>query len=138
MPPSKPAAKTRRRRSARVKLTIPLVLRGTYADGKTFEVEGQTDVVSKHGARVRVAPLPAPLRAGTRLTVTVKAARHSAGAQICWINPKDPCDYGIELDSGDNSFWGLYFPPKDIDETPEEVAASGSRKLMVAASSQPA
>ncbi|MGI9103559.1 MAG: PilZ domain-containing protein [Terriglobales bacterium] len=136
MPPSKPQPKTRRRRSARVKLTIPVVLRGTLADGQSFEVDGQTEVVSKHGARVRIAPLPSPLRPGTRLTVTVKAARHFAGARVCWINPRDACDYGIELDAGDNSFWGVYFPPKDIDETAEEVAAAGGRKVMATVPSQ--
>ncbi len=95
-----------KRRSARVKLTIPI----TIAASDDFVFGSETVSVSKHGAKIRAGQFAGRLFYGEELSICVRgASRESKPARIVWLDKTDAGHCGIELkEPGD--VWGLYFP----------------------------
>ena len=105
-------AEQKKRRSARVLLSVPVLVKGTLADGKTFEEEARTLVVNAHGA---LLALNSPLRAGQALTLTHKLTRQSLECRTVYVgNPQGgKAQVGIEFLKAAAGFWQIDFPPED-------------------------
>ncbi|MGB9335869.1 MAG: hypothetical protein WCB14_12730 [Candidatus Acidiferrales bacterium] len=105
-------AEQKKRRSARVLLSVPVMVKGTLADGKTFEEEARTLVVNAHGA---LLALNSPLRAGQALTLTHRLTRQSLECRTVYVgNPQGgKAQVGIEFLKAAAGFWQVDFPPED-------------------------
>jgi|SRR5580700_11926876 hypothetical protein len=105
-------AEQKKRRSARVLLSVPVIVKGTLADGKTFEEEARTLVVNAHGA---LLSLNSPLRAGQALVLTHKLTRGDIECRVVYVgNPQaGKAQVGIEFVKSAAGFWQIDFPPED-------------------------
>ena len=105
-------AEQKKRRSARVLLSVPVMVKGTLADGKAFEEEARTLVVNAHGA---LLALNSNLRAGQALTLTHKLTRNSLECRTVYVgNPQGgKAQVGIEFTKAAPGFWQIDFPPED-------------------------
>jgi len=122
-PGAPPEAANDRRRTQRVNIAMPVLVRGE-SGGKKFEEETTTVSVNAHGCMVRLA---------------VKVTRSQA---LSLVNPKTaeelPCtvtflgqrdgnkvQVGVQFDEASPLFWRIAFPPEDWD--PSERKRSGAR-----------
>ncbi len=129
--PSKPSEAepfgTRRRRSSRLALSIPINLKGRDADGNSFEEKTRTLVVNKHGARLTTVH---KLALGAEIMIENPAVRSSGNARIVWVgdkqSPRDPYEVGADLLEPQN-LWGIEFPPEDWREG--APTGAGGRRL---------
>jgi PilZ domain len=111
-----------KRRSQRVQLTIPVIVRGNQGSAK-FQEEATTVAVSANGGLIRLA------------------AQVSRGQQIALVNPKTaeelPCtviflgqkesgktEIGVEFVEASPLFWRIAFPPADWDPTERKLPTS--------------
>lgn len=128
-----------RRRSDRLTMTFPLVIRGEDEKGVPFECEAQTINVNRHGARIRIAR---PLRSGQRVRVFNKLSRKeavfrvagpltpltNAGGEFGFTGPISLDPLGETESEGaaqGASLWGIRFPPvpPDAEESPKALLA---------------
>ena len=111
------------RRTQRVHIAIPILVRGTSGTQK-FEEAGRTTTVNAHGCLISL---------GTRI---------SRGQQVSLIHPKTaeelPCkvvyisdrvqdraDVGLEFMEPSPLFWRIAFPPEDWGTSSERKRTSG-------------
>lgn len=125
-----------KRRTERVLLRIPVEVRGTTGEGKTFLEKTHTLVINQHGALI---PVKSGLIPGMLIRITnlqnklecafrvVEKAKKSLGEGPEW---------GVECLEPDLNFWGIFFPQKVLRPVaPESVdvllecAACASREL---------
>jgi len=107
-----------RRRSARVLLSVPVIVKGTLPDGNKFEEEARTLVVNAHGA---LLSLGIALPGGQQLTLVHKLTRKSIECKTVYIGKPQAgkAQVGIEFLKPTPMFWQIDFPPEDwvIPET---------------------
>jgi hypothetical protein len=97
-----------RRRSARVLLSVPVLIKGTLADGNKFEEEARTLVVNAHGA---LLSLSIPLPNGQKFKLT----RKSLECKTVFVGKPQAgkAQVGIEFLEATPMFWQIDFPPED-------------------------
>jgi len=115
-----------KRRSQRVKLSIPLRIHGTDSAGRPYECEARTVDLNRHGARVRI---PRLLVVGETINVLNVGNRREALFRVAgpvspltkeggvfgvlgpvWQDPAKRQAYGIECLDTTLNFWGITFP----------------------------
>jgi hypothetical protein len=115
-----------KRRSQKVKLSIPLRIHGTDGAGRPYECEARTVDLNRHGARIRISRL---LAAGETIRVRNVSNRREADFRVAGpVSPltkeggvfgvlgpvsEDPAkrrSYGIECLDTSMNFWGITFP----------------------------
>ncbi len=132
-----------RRRSDRVKLTIPLRVRG-LADGQAFDCEARAVDLNRHGARIQISRA---LPAGQVLRVVNLANHREANFRVA--GPVSPLtkqggvfgmlgpvssrtaegrEYGVECLDTKRNFWGITFPPLAAGEPLDSRALVECRK----------
>ncbi len=97
------------RRSDRVYVRIPILIRGIDNDGTTFSEKGVITALSKHGAAVE---LPRTLQIGIGVTIDT-AQSHRFEATVIWIGSvmsKTAGQFGVDC-SGLADALGFHFPP---------------------------
>jgi len=101
-----------RRRSLRVLLTVPIVLRGKGPDGKNFEEETKTLVVNAHGALILMTK---PVKQGQILTMTHSTTKEKLGCRVAYVGPTQggKTQVGLEFTEVSPGFWQISFPPED-------------------------
>jgi len=101
-----------RRRSTRVLLCVPVIIRGTLPDGNKFEENASTQVVSAHGALLSVG-IALPL--GMQLTLMHKLTRKSVECKAAFRGKPeaDKVQVGIEFLKPSPMFWQIDFPAED-------------------------
>jgi hypothetical protein len=107
------------RRSDRVALVVPIVVRGVDAQGTPFEDKTQTLVISRFGALVL---LPRMLTPGQQLAIQcIGTGRETPALVVDQMESKQDQGflYGVELLSPDLNIWEIHFPPA----TESEMAA---------------
>jgi hypothetical protein len=99
-----------RRRSARVLLSVPVVVRGVLPDGNKFEDDARTLVVGAHGA---LLALSIPITNGQPLTLTHKPTRNSLECRTVYIGRPQAgkAEVAIEFLKPSPMFWQIDFPP---------------------------
>jgi hypothetical protein len=99
-----------RRRSARVVLRIPILVRPANGSAEAEWEAVQTVLVSLHGAMIRTHQ---PLREGASLDIRMRDQERSARARVVWQAP-EPTEQGYELGFeilDPPGFWEFDFPP---------------------------
>ena len=97
-----------RRSSARLPLSIPIILSGVDESGKSFVEKTVTVVINRRGAKV-LAKQPLPM--GAKLELTIPQLNRSSPATVVWLGAKKgkEQEVGLTLNRTDD-FWGVDFP----------------------------
>ena len=116
------AESTERRRSHRVYISMPVLVRGKHA-GQTFEEETQTISVSAHGGLLRVA---AKLLRGQTVSIVNAKTAEELPCTVTSLGQKEngKTEVGVEFTEPSPLFWRIAFPPEDWD--PSERKRPGS------------
>lgn len=93
------------RRSAR----IPLRVRVVVHINNDPQIDAETVLISRYGAKVRIGPSHRPLARGDSVRICKRGSYNWCVAHIAWTDRITNNYYGLELESEDN-FWGVYFP----------------------------
>jgi PilZ domain len=111
-----------RRRSHRVNIAMPVLIRGKKG-GQPFEEEAQTISVSAHGCMVRVAT---PLARNQEIAIVNTKTAEELPSSVTFIGQKDngKTEVGVEFAEPSPLFWRIAFPPEDWD--PSERKRSGT------------
>ncbi len=102
----------KQRQGSRVVMRVPVEVRGTAADGTSFDESTHTGVVGVLGAMIWTSRI---LQVGTEVEVTNRFSQQTAKFRVAWV--KDQPDGGL-WETGVESllplddFWGVRFPPK--------------------------
>ena len=136
-PPTEEGSKSKNagaRRSKRVSLAMPVVLRGLDNSGVEFEESTRTVVISKHGAKIRTVQA---LDLGAVISIENRSMGLAANATVVSVGPRqfpgEPVEIGVQLGQAGN-VWGIIFPPDDWETGPALAATGGDE----AAAAQPA
>ena len=110
--PSSPHHPSPRRRSQRVLMQVAVRVRGSDAQGKSFEEETSTLAINAHGALV---PLQARLISGGRVFLQHKQTLEEQECQVAFLGPvrSGKAEIGLEFSSPRPTFWRVAFPPED-------------------------
>jgi PilZ domain len=111
-----------RRRSHRVNIAMPVLIRGKKGT-QPFEEEAQTISVSAHGCMVRVAT---PLARNQEIAIVNTKTAEELPSTVTYIGQKDNAktEVGVEFAEPSPLFWRIAFPPEDWD--PSERKRSGT------------
>lgn len=107
------------RQSERVSLALPIEISGKDFFGDPFQCEGSTEVISQHGARIRLARKLAP---GQGITIRCAESEKKATARVvAGVNGKSNGHangkskdyvYGVMIEDPHLHPWGINFPPR--------------------------
>jgi hypothetical protein len=113
------------RRSKRVNLAMPVVLRGVDNSGVEFEESTRTVVISKHGAKIRTVQ---SLDLGAVISIENRSMGLAANATVVSVGPRqfpgEPVEIGVQLNQAGN-VWGIIFPPDDWEAGPALAVEGG-------------
>ena len=112
---------TDRRRSVRVNIAMPVVVRGKKGTQK-FEEEAQTVAVSAHGCMLR---LTNQVSRGQEISLVNKKTAEELPCTVTFWGQRDggKTEVGVEFAEPSPLFWRIAFPPEDLD--PSERKRSG-------------
>jgi hypothetical protein len=115
------AAESERRRSHRVNIAMPVLVRGKKGT-QSFEEDAQTVSVSAHGCMVRVANMVAR---GQEIAIVNKKTAEELPCTVTFLGQRDggKTEIGVEFAEPSPLFWRIAFPPEDWD--PAERKRSG-------------
>jgi hypothetical protein len=101
-----------RRRSERLTLNVPLVIRGEVADRQKFQEERFTLVVNAHGA---LLPLGTRVSVGQKLLLLNPTNWHECQAKVVYVESTSDglARVGIELNRPVPELWQVSSPPAD-------------------------
>jgi len=110
--PSTTVSPGTRRRSQRVLLQVPVLVRGTNAEGREFEEGTETLSISAHGALVK---LQAKLVSGAKVIVKHEGTQEEQETKVIFMGTTrgGKTEVGLEFASPRPSFWRVAFPPED-------------------------
>ena len=115
------------RRSTRIYLSLPIVIRGKDAQQKAFREDTRTLIVNRHGARLITSQ---QLVVGAEILVENPALRSMVKANVVWVSARQDTtgrrEAGIQLAESRN-IWGIEFPSDDWS-TDVNVADSPASK----------
>jgi hypothetical protein len=100
-----------RRRSTRVLLVMPVDVAWTSKDGLQVQEHAETEVVSQHGAMLRMGTR---LPVGVQLELRRPASGMSGKARVVGVGNPSPdgmARIAVELAVPSDAFWGISFPP---------------------------
>ncbi|HTR46594.1 MAG TPA: PilZ domain-containing protein [Verrucomicrobiae bacterium] len=113
-----------RRRSQRVNIAMPVLVRGKRA-GQPFEEEASTISVNAHGCMIRMAtPVT---RAQEVALVNVKTAEELP-CKVTFLGQKEggKTEVGVEFSEPSPLFWRIAFPPEDWDPSERKRPGAGA------------
>jgi hypothetical protein len=99
-----------RRRSKRPLIRIPIEVRGTDVNGRSFSETTHTVTVNRNGARIS---LKNSLMAGARITITNLQRGESCAFRVVERTSTtygNQAEWGVECLEPSRNFWGVYFP----------------------------
>ena len=113
-----------RRRSHRVNIAMPILVRGTRGTQR-FEEESQTVSVSAHGCNLRVTN---PVARGQEIALVNKKTAEELPCAVTFIGQRDAgkIEIGVEFIEPSPLFWRIAFPPEDWDPS-ERKRPEGTR-----------
>lgn len=103
---------TPRRRSQRVLMQVAIRIRGTDAQGKTFEEDTQTLAINAHGALILIN---ARVTSGSIVQMQHKKTLEEQECHVVFLGPVrgGKAEIGLEFSSPRPTFWRVAFPPED-------------------------
>lgn len=99
-----------RRRSSRLRVTIPVVVSWTNSRALTVRARGETEIISLHGALVK---MDIDVPAGSEVLLSRPETGRKVRARIVakGLNGPDGLPRAaVEILNADASFWGVSFP----------------------------
>jgi hypothetical protein len=101
-----------RRRSMRVLLSVPILVRGKTAKNEEFSEKTRTLVVNAHGALISLA---APVVANQKIFVSNDATQQTQECLIVYLGNTQAgkAQMGVEFLNPSPTFWQIDFPPED-------------------------
>lgn len=107
---AQPKTARRVRRSARLKLTFPVLVHGKNSSGEPFRETTRALSVSLHGGLLL---LSVTLESGQMLLVENKGSRKEQECRVVYVGPMKHGKWsiGIEFTGEAKNFWGIFFPP---------------------------
>ncbi len=118
-----------RRRTQRVKIAMPVVVRINKANGTYVEEATETAVVNAHGCLVR---LGIPVERGQQIQI-INA--NSTEAQTCsvvstgqFVDGKT--EVGLEFDESAPRFWRIIFPPEDWNPADRKLPSTPAAPIV--------
>jgi PilZ domain len=101
-----------RRRSQRVLMQVAVRVRGTDAQGKTFEEEASTLAINAHGALIL---LQVRLTSGSSVLMQHKQTQEEQECRVVFLGPvrAGQAEIGLEFSEPRPAFWRVTFPPAD-------------------------
>lgn len=113
-----------RRRSHRVHITMPVLVRGEKGT-QSFEEQTVTISVNAHGCMVRLAT---PVARNQEISIINPKTAEELPCRITFLGPKEAgkTEVGIEFAEPSPVFWRIAFPPENWDPT-ERKRPSASR-----------
>ena len=111
-----------RRRSVRVNIAMPVLVRGKKGT-QSYEEEAQTISVSAHGCMLRMANQVAR---GQEIAIVNKKTAEELPCTVTFLGQRDggKTEVGVEFTEPSPLFWRIAFPPEDWD--PAERKRSGT------------
>ena len=82
------------RRSERKPQSVALQLSANLGDGTTAEVQAETIVVNRHGAKIHA---DLNLLLGCPVKITVEGSEEPVDAVVAWVSKDKPGEFGIEV-----------------------------------------
>ena len=121
-----------KRRSERLRLTIPLRVHAMDPQGADFWTDGRTVVLNRHGARIEIGRGLSP---GSIVRIVNIMTRREADFRV--VGPTAPrternSEWGVELVNPKDDLWGIRFPPPQEDAA-DSAALLECRKCHIAA-----
>ncbi len=122
-----------RRRSTRVMLVIPVEIKWMTKDGPWVQEHADTEVVSQHGAMLRMKSRLSP---GVLVEIRRPAVGQSVKAKV--VGAGNPSSDGlariaVEMLVPNDTFWGIVFPPQPGEpETSSKPAVPGVKPTTAA------
>lgn len=106
-----------RRRSQRVFVQIPVVVRGNGPDNQAIEEKTQTLVVNAHGGLVM---LSFNVRDGQKFILTNATTQQNQECRVVFLGPRQAgkMQVGVEFTRPAPNFWHIAFPPDDWSASP--------------------
>jgi len=104
-------SESNRRRSTRVLLVMPVDVAWTSKDGLQVQEHAETEVVSLHGAMLRMSTR---LPVGMQVELRRPASGMSGKARVVGVGNPSPdgmARVAIELSMPSDAMWGISFPP---------------------------
>src|SRR5271156_6019187 len=122
-----------RRRSHRVNIAMPVLIRGTKGT-LPFEEQAQTISVNAHGCMMRVAT---PIARSQEVSIVNTKTAEELPCTVTFIGQKEngKTEIGVEFAEVSPLFWRIAFPPEDWD--PSERKRSGSPRPAAPPASKP-
>lgn len=77
--------------------------------GNDPQVDAETLMISRFGAKLRIGPSHQRLVSGDQIRLCKRGSYNWCSARVVWIDRIASSSYGIELQTTDN-FWAVYFP----------------------------
>ncbi|HTQ60991.1 MAG TPA: PilZ domain-containing protein [Candidatus Solibacter sp.] len=110
--PSSSGSSGARRRSQRVLMQVPVRVRGTDAQGNSFEEETETLAINAHGALI---PINARVTSGSKVQMQHKRTQEEQECQVAFLGPvrAGKAEIGLEFSQPCPTFWRVAFPPED-------------------------
>ncbi len=111
------ATPSRRRRSARIVLRVPLLVNVVDSPPESPWESVETVMVSQHGAMIRAK---SAFQVGDTLDIRVRNGERSARARVVWTSSQvtpNGVELGFEL-LGEEGFWEVKFPPDHVSDRP--------------------
>ncbi len=108
MSPNKPHYAIRRR-SSRIGVELPIQISGTDSNGRGFAVQTQTQLLSRHGAKISLQEGLVP---DQEIIIHCPALKKDAEARVVALFRKESGGYvyGIEFLDPKADFWNVPFP----------------------------
>jgi len=123
-PPAAGENASERRRSHRVNIAMPVLLRGVKGTQR-FEEAVQTISVNAHGCMMRVAN---PLARSEEISIVNTKTAEELPCTVSYVGQKEggKAEVGVEFAEPSPLFWRIAFPPEDWDPS-ERKRSSGPR-----------
>jgi PilZ domain len=101
-----------RRRSQRVLLQVPVLVRARLPEGTPVQSQAFTQVVNAHGGLIEVS---FRMTTGQKVRLVNPHSRKEVGCHVVWVGGPSDGNFptGFEFDEPNPRFWGIDFPPAD-------------------------
>ncbi len=93
-------------------MQVPVRLRGTDAQGRSFEENSETLAINAHGALVLVE---ARITSGAKVEMRHERTQEAQECKVVFLGPvrAGKAEIGLEFSQPRPSFWRVAFPPED-------------------------
>jgi hypothetical protein len=116
------APKAERRRTHRIQISMPIIVRGKSGN-HAFEEKTRTVSVSANGCMVR---LEAPLSRAQHVSIVHPKTAEELPCTVTFVGQKEEgkTEIGLEFAESSPLFWRIAFPPEDWDPGERKRASS--------------